>query len=1051
MKTMIAGIIKRPVTAIVAIISLVVFAAVSLTSMQLKLMPDMSIPVLGILTSYPGASPDQIDERVTDPISDACESITGVKHIQADSMENMSQVILQLDYGVDIQEVKNDVRTKLDKIKNDLPEKANDPTLLEASFSGMADMTISVASDNPDEDILEMVKDNIEPEFQKITTLAEVSTKGGREKYISVELVPEYAAQYGMSVSSIVDAIKAVNFSMSTGTAAFGDQKMSMNAEVKYEDIAEIEQIPITTSTGQTIHLSDVSRVRFANKDATSLSRYNDQDNVSVSLKKKQSASPVTLSNEVKKKIADLELMYPNLTFEIISDQSETIIKSLSEVFKTIVQAVFLAMIVLFIFFGDLKASLIVASTMPVSLLATLCCMKLANFDLNTVTAGSLIIAVGMMTDNAVVVLEMCFRKKDEGLDYHDAALMGAVIVANSVITSTITTVVVYLPMALLEGLSGQMFKPMGFTIIFALTASMIAALLLIPLCFASYKPVEKKDILTNRILARVVVVYEKVLRRALKFKKTVLLIVVLMVGATIALTPMLQTELYTSQDEGIVSINVTFRPNLNIEAMNENVEKLEEFVRNSPDIKKYITSVEESSSSATIDAYKADECDKKTQEIVDEWNVQLKDFSNICEITCSAGSSSGGMTSADTTDIVLQSTNLDKLKADAEAIEDKLKEIDGVISTTSSVKDSGSKVKVVIDPVLARSKGFSAQQVAQLIYTNMNGSNALDVDLDGKTYTITVEYPKGYYESVGDVESMSFLDKNGNSVPLTEMGEVTYASAPQSLTRNDGMYKATITARTTSDKKDFVTKEANRISEEFELDPEVIHGMDMEQEMEQEEFSALGMAIAIAVFLVFVVMALMFNSISISLLIMLEIPFAIVGSILYMIITQSKISMVSLMGFLMLAGIVVNNGIILIDMAIQNRDNGMDVYEALVDSGKGRLRPILMTTLTTILAMIPTSLGIGGAADSMQGMAVVIVGGLLVSTVLTLVVLPTFYLLLDSGKSKFAALGRRISEKSAARALAKQEKRALKEEQKRALIEEKSEKTKEPEKEDKD
>ncbi len=1031
MKSMIAGIIKRPVTAIVAIISLVVFAAVSLSSMKLKLMPDMDFPVLGIITSYPGASPDQIDERISDPISDACQSISGIKHIQADSMENMSQVVLQLEYGVELQDVKNDVRTKLDRIKNDLPDGIQDPTILEASFSNSPDIILAISSENPDEDILEIVKDKIEPEFQKISTLAQVDTKGGREKYVSIELVPEYAAQYGMDVSSIADSIKAVNFSMYTGSATLGDQKMSMNAEVKFEDLAELEQVPITTSSGQTIHLYDVSRVHFSTKDPTSLSRYNGQENVSVQLKKKQSASPVTLSKDVHKKISDLEIMYPTLKFDVIEDSSETIIKSLTRVFETILQAVFLAMVVLFIFFGDLKGSLIVASTMPVSLLATLCCMKLADFDLNTITAGSLIISVGMMTDNAVVVLEMCFRKRDEGLDFSDAALTGALVVVNSVITSTITTVVVYLPMALLQGLSGQMFKPMGFTIIFALTASMIAALLLIPLCFAFYKPTEKKDIITNRILSKVIRVYEKVLRKALKFKKTVFLIVVAMIGLTVALTPFLQTELYSAQDEGIATINVKFRPNLNLETMNKTVEELEEFVKGSEDIKKYITSVDESSASATINAYKTDECDKKTQEIVDDWNVKLHDFSELSEISCSAGSSYEGATSADTTDIVLQSTNLDKLKENCNSLEDELQKIDGVISTSSTVVDTGSKAKVVIDPVLAKSKGFSARQVAQLVYTNMNGTDAIDVDLDGKNYTVKVEYPKGYYDSISDVEAMTFKNPNGNSVPLTEIGRVDYASAPSTFNRYDGMYKATVTVRTTSDKKDAVSKEANRVSEEFELDPEVIHGMGMESEIEQEEFGALGQAIAIAVFLVFVVMALMFNSISISLLIMLEIPFAIVGSILYMIITQSKISMVSLMGFLMLAGIVVNNGIILVDMAIQNRDGGMTTVEALVDSGKGRLRPILMTTLTTVLAMIPTSLGIGGAADSMQGMAVVIVGGLMVSTVLTLVVLPTFYLLLDSAKVKVAKIGAKRKERAAARALAKKEKKELKEQEK--------------------
>ncbi|MCR5025662.1 MAG: efflux RND transporter permease subunit [Lachnospiraceae bacterium] len=1018
MRTMISGIIKRPVTAVVAIISLAVFALVSLTSMNMKLMPDMSIPIIGVLTTYPGASPEEVDELVTDPISDSFESISGVKHILAYSADNMSQVVLQLEYGVDIDETKNDVRTNLDRIKSTLPDTIKEPTILEMDMNAMPDITLSVASDNPDEDILEMVEDNIEPEFQKISSLAEVKTSGGHEKYISIELVPEYAAQYGLSVSSVVDAVKAVNFSMPAGSASFGDQKLSLTAEVKYEDLAEIEQIPISTSSGKTIHLYDVSKVRMISKEATSLSRFNGSENVSLQLKKKQSASPVTLSKDVHKKLEEFKTLYPSLHFDVISDSSDTILDRLSSVFKTIIQAVLLAMFVLFIFFGDLKGSLIVASTMPVSLLATLCCMKLANFDLNVITAGSLIIAVGMMTDNAVVVLEMCFRKRDEGMSFYDAALNGALIVANSVITSTLTTIVVYLPMALQKGLSGQMFKPMGFTIIFALTASMIAALLLIPLCFSAYKPIEKKDIITNRILDKVIVVYEKVLRKALKYKKTVFVLVIVVMGLTLCLTPFLRTELYSSTDEGIASINIQFRPNLNVETMDKTVRDLEEFVISHDYIEKYSTTVTETSASASISAYKAEGVKMKTQEIVDEWNLALKDYSDICEITCSAGSSSEGMTSPDSMDVVIKSTNLQVLKADSSRMEDLMSDTPGVLTTSSTVRDTGSKAKVVIDPVMAKAKGFTAQQIAQMVYVNMSGSNAMDVDLDGNNYTVTVEYPRDYFETISDVESMTFTNSSGTSVPLTEVGEVKFASAPQSIERSDGMYVATITARMTSDMKDKVSDELRKKTDEFELSPDVFRSTDIQTEMMSEEFSSLGMAIGIAVFLVFVVMALQFNSIANSLLIMLEIPFAIIGSLLYMIVTRSKISMVSLMGFLMLAGIVVNNGIILIDMAIQNQNNGMNDIEALVDSGKGRLRPILMTTLTTILAMIPTSLGFGGAADSMQGMAVVIVGGLVVSTFLTLVVLPTFYLLMFAVRSKIAGWTKRYNDRAAQRAL---------------------------------
>lgn len=1017
MRFLVSGVIKRPVTAIVSIVALVVFAAVSLTGMNLKLMPDMSIPYMVVIVTYPGAAPEEIDELVADPIADACESISGLRHTECESSENSCYVMMQFDYGTNMDDVYNDVREAVDAIKNDLPDGAMDPVIMEIDTSAMSDITLSITSDNPDEDVLETVKNDIEPEFKKIPTVAQVTINGGREKYIRVEVIPEYAKQYGLDISSIANAISSVNFSQPTGTASYGDQKVSLSAEVKYKTVKELEQVPISTDTGQNIHLMDVANVSFANKEADSLSRYNGQNNVSIELKRKQTASSVTLSKEARKTIAELEKLHPSLNFDIIDDFSDDIKDSLMAVFKTIMQAVGLAMLVLFIFFGDLKGSFIVASTMPVSLLATLCCMKLADFDLNIITAGSLIIAVGMMTDNAVVVLEMCFRKLDEGLTFHDAAVMGTVVVANSVITSTLTTVVVYLPMALMEGLAGQMFKPMGFTIIFALMSSMIAALLLIPLCFASYKPVEKKDIITNKILRRVNRVYEKVLRKALKYKKTVFLIVMGMMVITILLTPFLRTELYSSEDEGVAIVKVQFRPNLDLETMDVTVRELEDFVVNSGYVDRYSTTVTLASTSASISAYINKDLKLKTQTVVDEWNVSLKNFSKMAEVTCSAGSSSGGITSVDSMNTVIQSTDFELLKKNSRALEDMMMETDGVLYTSSTVGGLGSKAKVVIDPVMAKAKGFTPRQIAQMIYVNMNGTDAMDVDIDSRTYKVKVNYPDKHFEKISDVEAMTFTNNQGISIPLTEIGEVKFASAPQSITRRDGMYQASVKAFMTSDTKDKVSDELKKKTDAFPLDPEVYYGTDMESEMMSDEFSSLGQAIGIAIFLVFVVMALQFNSIGVSLLIMLEVPFAVVGSVLYMIVTRSKISMVSLMGFLMLSGIVVNNGIILIDMAIQNREKGMDIIEALVDSGKGRLRPILMTTLTTILAMIPTSLGIGGAADSMQGMAVVIVGGLVVSTVLTLVVLPTFYLLMDALLRKIGRLRQRFNDRAAARA----------------------------------
>ena len=715
----------------------------------------------------------------------------------------------------------------------------------------------------------------------------------------------------------------------------------------------------------------------------------------------------------------------PDLEFTVIRDSADTIMERLTGVGKTVLEAVLLAMLILLVFFGDLKASLIVGSSMPISIMATLVCMWLAGLNLNVVTLGALMIAVGMMTDNAVVVIEMCFRQRQSSSSFKEAAYEGTSIVLNSVIGSTITTVVVYVPLSLMEGLSGQMFKQLGYTIIFALIASLISAITIIPLCFMAYQPVEKQDIPMTRFLRWVSKHYAKVLRFVLKWKKTVFLVSILVLIVTISLARFLRTELMTQTDEGIVNVSLAFRPNLKIEEMDKEVKKLEEFVMAAEEIEDYSVTIARTSASATITANKSDDSLLSTQEIVDKWNQELKGFSNLFEATASAGSSMGrsSMGSPNTKEFDFVSTDRDKLKATANEMVRLMENTEGVLRAESSVTETGSKAKVVIDPVMARAKGFSAMQLAGLVYVNMSGSDALDVTIDSNTYTITVEYPRGHFETISDVEAMTFTNAQGLSVPLTEVGEVRFASAPQTVVRKDGLYQASVTATMTALTKDAVTDVLQEKADKMVLDPDVSFATDAQTEMMQEEFAAIGQAIFIGVFLVFMVMAIQFNSIADSILIMTCIPFAGVGSILFLLAINAKISMTSLMGVLMLAGIVVNNGIILIDMAIQNQESGMDTVEALVDAGAGRLRPILMTTLTTILAMVPTAVGWSKDSSSLQGMAGVIVGGLIASTILTLLLLPTFYLLLDRLRARVARL---------------QEKRRLKNEERVRAIEEK-------------
>ena len=989
------AVLERPIATLVVLIALVVFGVNSITGLGMQLIPDINLPMMVVTTVYPQAGPEEVESLVTREIEDACGAIANLKDVTSQSSENFSMVIFQFEYGTDMNETYTDMQVAVNRIKSQLPADVQEPTILSIDMNASDAMTISIDTEK-DVDLVSLVEEKIEPELKKISEVADLNISGGQEKYISIEVIPEYAKQYGVDISTLAAAITSVNFTMPAGSAEYGNQKVNLNSEVAPENLTEIEKIPITTSKGMVIQLSDVAIVQYSLEDAESFSRYNGNDNVSIGVAKKQVSSAVSLSNHINKTVERLQAENPELNMEVVYDSSESIKDSLISVGQTLIVGILLSMLVLFLFFGDFKASMIVGSSMPISLLVTIIMMGFLGYSLNLITMGALVIGIGMMVDNAIVVIEMCFRKKEEGFDYKEAAYKGTKVVMNSIIASTLTTIVVYLPLAMLNGMSGQMFSQLGYTIIFSLIASLVSAITIIPLFFSKYRPVEKKNTPVSRILDWTNEKYSRLLKRSLQKKKTVAGIAILIFAITIFLAQFLNTELMAATDEGQVALHISFRPGLQLDEMNETVLKIEDFVKESTEIEDYSSTITQSSSEAVVYAYVSSESDLSTMEIVDNWNLELDHFDSNCNIKASSASTTGmgSFMPGNTKEIVLLSTDLDILKLASRTTQDTISAVPGVLGVDATLADQATRAQIEIDPIKARAMGFTAQQLAGMVYTTMVGADATDITIDNKEYAVTVEYPDSEYQNMNDIEGIYFANTAGKSVALTEMAQIIYTDSPQTIYRDNGQYQASLTINMTSDQRDDVSGIVDTTMQKIVLPQNVTVGSNMVSDMMSEEFAAIGKAILIAVFLVFMVMAIQFESIRYAGIIMFCVPFSLIGSILLLLLTDSKISMTSLMGFLMLSGIVVNNGILLIDTANQNRKY-MNAEKALVEAGVSRVRPILMTTLTTILSMVPMAIGIGDNAETMQGMAVVIVGGLIASTILTLLLLPTFYMII--------------------------------------------------------
>ena len=993
--------LRKPVSTVIIILALIIFGFASVTGMNMQLTPDMELPMIIVFTIYPQAGPEEVDRLVSQELEDVGATIEGLDGVTSRSMENMSYMIYSFDYGTDIDKAYTDLQQEIDAIKPNLPEDCNDPVLIIMDINAMQSMTLSVTSKSG-ADVRSFVEKTLDPEISSVANVASTSVTGGKSDYISITVDQNKMAEYGLDMATLASYVGSADFSIPAGSVEMGSQTLNVNAKVEYDGLYDLENIPVLTSKGSTIRLGDVADVHYAQEEADSISRYNGQENVTLDITKQQGSNAVQLSKDVIRKIETISEKYPDMEIEVIYDSSTSIISSLTSVGETLVLGVFLSMFVLFVFFGDIKASLIVGSSMPVSLLVTVLLMYACGFSLNIVTMGAMVIGIGMMVDNSIVVLEMCFQKRDAGLGFRESAADAVKTVAMSVTASTITTVVVYLPLALLKGLSGQIFGQLGFTIIFSLTASLIASVTLVPLCFSKYHPIEKKNFIVSRGVRSLANVYGKFMEKLLNKKFLVILVTVILVGITVWLASMLNTELMPSTDEGTVQIDINVKPGLGLEAKDEILVKLEEFVAADPDVNSYNVSTSKGSSTISVSAYLKSDRSRKTIRVVDEWNEALADWQNI-EAVCSSSSSTSMSSGMNVTakEIDLEAAEMSMLAPVANGLMEKIREVDGVSSVTTSIADAASKAEIIIDPLKATAAGVLPVQAASAIYTAKNGIEAMDLIINEKEYSVNIENAQGQYDDINNLMNMTVPSNFGTMVPISDIAEVVYTDSPQIIYRSDGYYQVSVTAYLNSDTVFETSDLIDQVVAEYPMPNGVSLAESMYTEMVTEELVSILKAILIALWLVFMVMTMQFESARYAGLIMFCIPFSLIGSVLLLLLTNSTLSMTSMMGFLMLEGIVVNNGILMIDTTNQFREEGLDSKNALVEAGKSRLRPILMTTLTTILSMIPMSLGIGSNAQMMQSMSVVIVGGLVASTILTLILLPTLYLILAKRDKK--------------------------------------------------
>lgn len=1009
--------IKRPVGVVMFVICALLLGFISLRSLKVELFPQMDLPIAVVATSYQGAAPQEVEELITKQIESAVGTVEGMDTIQSFSSQGASMVLMMFDYGRDIDDALIDVREKVDQISSALPDGANDPKVLRIDPNATPVLIVGFSGASLEE-LQDIAEADIQPSIERAAGVASATIAGGKEREIRVNLNEAMLKTYGLTGSQIISALQADNRTLSAGTVERGGQDVQLRVVGEFSSISDIENTLITLNNGETIRVKDVADVEDTFKEVTSISRVDGEDTLIFTIMKQSDANTVETAEEVRKVIEKLNEKYADrgLKIKTLMDTSTYITSSIDSVVNNMLVGGILAAIILILFLRSIKATLVIGVSMPISIISTFTLMYFTGETLNIITMGGLALGIGMMVDSSIVVLENIFKKHSEGMSIKEAAYVGASELGPAVIASTLTTAVVFLPVVFVDGLAAQIFRPLALTVVFALTASLIAAITLVPMLSTQFMRNVKmvveeehaKDVF-NRLLNKFKNIYGKVLQKALHKRKTVIAIVIAAFIGSFALLPAVGMELMPATDSGQINISVTLQNGAQlseteevVEEINKRLEKFEEIIKvnyvNAGGSMNGISAGSKNVASFMIELVSSSERDITTDQFIAELTESVSDITGA-DITIAENSQ--GMSSGSPIMISILGDDLDVLADLGQQVVWILRDIDGTINVESSLEEGNPEVQVIINRELASAYGLNYQQIMNEINVAFNGQVATVYKEGGKEYDVTVSLPNENTETIRDLETFFIRNNQGENIPLSAVASLVSVQGPSEITRDDQVRTINVTSDVIGRDLGTVSQEINMKLSQLNLPEGYEISMGGDVETMTESFTQLGLALVLGIFLVYMVMAVQFESFTSPFIIMFSLPTMIIGVILGLAIARIPLSLPGFIGLIMLAGIVVNNGILLVEYINILRSKGMERMEAIVEAGKSRVRPIFMTTMTTVLAMIPLALGIGEGAENQQPMAVVVVFGLTSSTLFTLIFVPVMYVVIDNLSQK--------------------------------------------------
>lgn len=1005
--------IKRPVFTIVTMFLVLILGGVSLTKIPLKLIPEINPPVAVVVTSYDGASPTEVVEKVTKPLEANLATLPGIKNIQSVSKEGSNLILLEFSWTTKIDNIQTEVLQRIDQTP--IPDDANKPQFLKFDPAQFPIIQLSLKTDKNEATLRELA-DQLTTELKRVEGVASVNTTGTLIEDIRVQLDQKKLKKYQLSQSDIVEVIQSNNVSMPGDTIETDGHVLTTRIISMLHTTKEIQDLVVTIDPidGEKIKLKDVANVTLMEQEKKEITRTNEQPSVLLNVLQETDANTAEVSKEFQKELDKLlkEEDYKGISADVLFDQGDFIQLAINNIGSSLIIGGLLAMIVLFFFLKNIRSPLIVGVAIPYSVIVTFVLMYFANFTLNIMTLGALALGIGMLVDNSIVVIENIYRHRAMGKDRKEAAKDGAKEVGSAITASTLTTVSVFLPVVFITGLLGELFTEFALTISFSLFASLFVALTVIPMMASRLLKAPKGNDEARRRRSKPLNFLERSVRWSLRHRFVVLLLTfVLFVTGMFGLTTV-GTEFLPATDEGFFSIKVELENGSSLSETDKTIKKIEKRLSEEEEIDFYVSligSTQEDTFQGTGQTNNAElyvtmkplsDRERSVFEFVDDVQEDLKKEAKkgnkTAELSFNVEASSG--MNPQTLTFHMQDTNKKRLDENADKVYDALKDLDEVNELTTSEMEEIEEVHITVDRDKALKEGFVPAQIASVVNDVTRGVQATQITTDDSdVQSVIVEYDKDITRNIDELKNLLMKKQDGSYIPLKDIANIEIGKGPLEVQRINQQASVQFTVKYAADVN--LGEISNLVDQkiaDLNLPAETEIHFSGDRELLEDSINDMVLAFLLAIVLVYIVMAAQFESFKYPFVIMFTVPLMVIGVAIALSLTRIPLSVSSIIGIIILAGIVVNNAIVIVDYMNQRKRDGMESLEAIVVSVKDRARPILMTALTTILGLIPLALGIGEGTEMNQPMAVAVIGGLISSTFLTIFVIPIVYSLFD-------------------------------------------------------